>query len=366
MAEIASDSNLDLQIAVTGMHLSPSFGNTVCEVLNAGFNPTCSVESLVSSDTGIGMAKSLALGISGLAEALSKIKPDIVVVMGDRVEILAAALAATFVRIPIAHVSGGEVTEGAIDDSIRHAITKLSQFHYVATEQYRHRVIQLGEAPERVLALGDPGLDDLFTDTVPSRDVVESQLGFVLGNPTFLVTYHPVTLGSLSPETGFGELTAALDFFPEARVVFTKPNSDPGGLVLSSLVDLYASRYPARVRVATSLGRNLYLGVMKYCTVVIGNSSSAIIEAPAMKKAAVNIGERQKGRLKATSVIDCDEDRNRIREAIIRALSAEFQGEIPDTKSLYGEGGASHRIKEHLKAVHLDTRKSFYDVPDPS
>jgi len=365
MKEIQDDSALQLQVIATGMHLSPEFGLTYKAIEADGFSIDARVEMLLSSDTPVGITKSMGLGVIGFADALDRLRPDILVLLGDRFEILAAAQASMVARIPIAHISGGEITEGAIDDSIRHAITKMAHFHFVATESYRSRVIQLGEHPDRVINCGDPGLDNIKRLTLLSRLELGQQLGFSLDTPYFLVTYHPATLGDVDPAAAMEKLCAALDHFSHMKIIMTKPNADVGGRALAKMVDAYAAKHPDRIYASTSLGQIRYLSAMKYCDAVIGNSSSGIVEAPAMYKPTVNLGTRQDGRLKAASIIDCCEQTQAIIDATDLALSPDFGCKVAKTKSLYGESDASAHMKKFLKDADYATcrQKRFYDLP---
>lgn len=365
MKEIQNDPDLQLQVIATGMHLSPEFGLTYKTIELDGFSIDAKVEMLLSSDTSIGVAKSIGLGIIGFADALYRLTPDILVLLGDRFEILAAAQAAMVERIPIAHISGGEITEGAIDDSIRHSITKMALFHFVGAEPYRNRIIQMGEHPDRVLNYGDVGLDNIKRLNLLTRNELEDQLGFSLGPGYFLVTYHPTTLDSIDPAIPMNQVFSALDQFPEKKVIITKSNADMGGRELGRMVDAYAGLHPERVYASPSLGQIRYLSAMKYCDVVVGNSSSGIVEAPAMKKASVNVGSRQRGRLKALSIIDCIEETNAIAQAIRMAISLEFAPILSRTQSLYGDCNTSEQIRNFLKDVALDKfhYKGFYDLP---
>ena len=362
MKEIADDPGLQLQIIATGMHLSPEFGLTYQQIESDGFTISARVEMLLSSDTPVGITKSIGLGVIGFADALESLKPDILVVLGDRFEVLAAAQAAMIARIPIAHIHGGETTEGAFDEHVRHAITKFSQWHFVAAEPYRHRVIQLGESPERVFNLGAPGLDHLRHLHWCDRQTLEEFLGIKLLSPIFLVTYHPVTLDKQSPAIAMGELLTALDAFPQATVILTYPNADTGGRVLIEQIDQWVENNKHRARAFVSLGQQRYLSLMREVDVILGNSSSGITEAPALKKATVNIGDRQKGRLKAQSVIDVLEVNSNIITGIRQALSPEFQSLLSSVQSWYRSGNVSFKIKETLKSVTLQTRKSFFDI----
>ncbi|EHM09234.1 UDP-N-acetyl-D-glucosamine 2-epimerase, UDP-hydrolysing [Thermanaerovibrio velox DSM 12556] len=361
---IADDPDLELKLLVAGMHLSPEFGNTWMEIQRDGFEIAAKVEMLLSSDSPVGIAKSTGLGVIGFADALELIKPDILVILGDRFEALAAAVAAHILRIPVAHIHGGECTYGAMDDAFRHSITKLSQLHFVAAESYRQRVIQMGEHPNRVFLTGSPGLDHLEHISYLSAQELESDLGIGLSHPVFLVTYHPVTLHG-SPETAFASLLRALDGFPEASIVFTYPNADTHGRVIVRMLEDYVSRHPERARAVASLGQRRYLSLLKHCDVVIGNSSSGITEAPSFGVPTVNIGDRQRGRLRAASVIDCEEDEGAIRGAIQRALSPEFRNSALRADNPYGKLGASRRIIKILKEFPLEgiLEKGFFDLP---
>jgi len=362
MKEIADDSELQLQVVATGMHLSPEFGLTYRQIEADGFTIDAKVEMLLSSDSAVGIAKSMGLGVIGFADALDRLKPDILVVLGDRFEILAAAQAALVSRIPIAHIHGGETTEGAFDEGIRHAISKMAQWHFVAAEPYRKRVVQMGESPDRVFNYGAPGLDQLSTLAWLERKDLEAALQIQLATPLFLVTYHPVTLAAGNPEEPMAELLNALEAFPEATVIFTYPNADTGGRVLIECIDRFVAQNQKRARAFISLGQQRYLSLMREADVVIGNSSSGLTEAPALKKATVNIGDRQKGRLKASSVIDAAENSQDITQAIQLALSEEFRGNLAETVSLYGLGSVSQKIKTTLKAVKPEVRKAFFDI----
>ncbi len=364
MKEVQNDLDLELQIIVTGMHLSPEFGLTYKVIEDDGFVIDAKVEMLLSSDSPVGIAKSIGLGVSGFADAFEWLKPDILVLLGDRYEILAAAQAAMVARIPIAHIHGGEATEGLIDEAIRHCITKMAHLHFVAAEPYRKRVVQMGENPQRVINFGAPGLDNIFKLKLLNRQEFEESIDFQLGDLNFLVTYHPVTLSSYGPQKAMQALFSALDNFPEAKIIITKPNSDTEGRVIFQMIDDYAAKQPDRIAAFISLGQLRYLSAITHVDVVIGNSSSGLVEVPALNKPTVNLGDRQKGRLKARSVIDCKETPVAITTAIQKALSPEFQRSLPDVVSLYGAGNVSFRIKECLKNMALDgiIIKKFYDM----
>jgi len=364
MKEIQEDPGLELQIVATGMHLSPEFGLTYKKIEEDGFRINEKVEMLLSSDTPNGIAKSIGLGVMGFADALERLKPDILVVPADRFEIFAAAQAAMVLRIPMAHIYGGETTEGAIDEAIRHAITKMSHLHFTAAEPYRRRVIQLGEDPRHVLNYGAPGLDNLQKLKLLNKSSLEKAIDFQLGKTSFLITYHPATLSAAAPEKSFGELLKALDHFPEAKIIFTKANADAAGRIINKMLERYAEKNSRRVVVFASMGQRLYLSAMKNVDLVIGNSSSGLLEAPTLKKPVVNIGNRQQGRLRAESVIDCEEKAGAIIEAINKGLSPGFKKIAANAVNPYGQGNASFRIKEYLKKAPLKNIlvKKFYDT----
>ena len=362
MKEIQDDAALQLQLVVTGMHLSPEFGLTYRTIEEDGFTIDAKVEMLLSSDTPVGIAKSIGLGVIGFADVLERLQPDIMVVLGDRYEILAAAQAALVARIPVAHIHGGETTEGAIDESIRHAITKMSHLHFVAAEPYRTRVIQLGEHPDTVFNVGALGIENIKRLQLLDKPELEQSINFELGATCFLVTYHPATLGTTTPQAAMQELLDALDQFPDARIIFTKPNSDTDGRVLGQMIDEYARCNKGRVVVFTSMGQIRYLSALQYVDAVIGNSSSGIIEAPACNIPTVNIGDRQSGRLKADSIIDCRETTESIATAIRKALAPSFREGVRQGVSLYGYGASASQIRNRLKQACLSDRKRFYDL----
>lgn len=365
MKEIGADPDLQLQLIATGMHLSPEFGLTYQQIEADGFTIDAKVEMLLSSDSPVGIAKSMGLGVIGFADALDRLKPDILVVLGDRFEILAATQAAMVARIPIAHIHGGEATEGLIDEAIRHAVTKMSHLHFTAAEPYRKRVIQLGEAPGRVFNTGAVGLDNLIQLNLLSRAELEKALDFKLNSaPVILCTYHPVTLSESDAGYVLGELFKALDRLPSAKVVFTKGNADMGGRVINQMIDDYALKNPERVAAFVSLGQVRYLSLLREADVVLGNSSSGIVEAPTARIPTVNIGDRQRGRLKAPSIIDCDESVDSILIAIEKALSPEFQKIAAKGETYFGKDGASRRIKQILKEISLEgiLLKHFHDL----
>jgi UDP-hydrolysing UDP-N-acetyl-D-glucosamine 2-epimerase len=359
---IAADADLRLQVLVTGMHLSPAFGDTWRDIEADGFALSARVDMLEPGDTALATATSLGRGVIGSAEALQQLAPDMLVVLGDRFEMLAVAQAALVLRIPLAHLHGGELSEGAFDESIRHAITKMAQWHFVAAEPYRARVVQMGERPERVFNVGAPGLDALDGMDWLDRAALERELGLALRAPLLLVTWHPETLSAAAPVEAVDELLAALEAIPEATLVLTYPNADAGGRALIERIQRFVQADPARRCAAASLGHRRYLSLLRVADAVVGNSSSGLTEAPALKVATVNIGDRQHGRMKAASVIDTAARRADIEAGIRRALSPQFRASLPATRSLYGQGGAGARIKDILKTVPLAVRKPFHDL----
>ncbi|MFQ2482639.1 UDP-N-acetylglucosamine 2-epimerase [Aeromonas caviae] len=359
MKDIAADPDLELKLIVSGTHLSPEFGLTYQQIEQDGFKIDERIEILLSSDTSVGVVKSMGVALLGLADALARQQPDVLVILGDRFEALAAAQAAMLQRIPVAHLHGGEITEGAYDDAIRHAITKLSYLHFTAAEPYRQRVIQLGEAPERVFNVGAVGLDHIIKTQLLSMDELQSSLGFTLDSPFFVVTYHPVTLADEPARESFCALLAALDNYPDHQVILTYPNADDGGRAIIPLLEQYAAANRARVLAIPSLGYRRYLSSVKHSAAVIGNSSSGIIEVPSLGVPTINIGQRQQGRLAAKSVLNCDAKAEAITQCIAKAL----QPMGPDAYvNPYGAGDASGQIVAHLKHFTIPTIKQFYDL----
>ncbi|WP_418357305.1 UDP-N-acetylglucosamine 2-epimerase [Shewanella basaltis] len=360
--DIESDSELTLQLLVSGMHLSSEFGETYKQIEQDGFVIDEKIEILLSSDTAVGTAKSMGLGVLGFADALNRLKPDALVILGDRFEALAVAQTAMILRIPILHLHGGEITEGAYDDAIRHAITKLSYLHGTSTEEYRQRVIQLGEDPKRVKNIGAIGLDHLSRGNFMSVSEIGLSLGFRLERPYFLVTYHPVTLGEEPPEKSFNSLLEALNQFKDHQVILTYPNADDGGRRIIPILEDYAKQNPSRVFAISSLGQKRYLSTVKNAAVVIGNSSSGIIEVPSFDVPTVNIGVRQKGRLAAKSVLNCDATSESISAAIKLAISGSYKGQGEKIINPYGAGNASAQAIQMLKLLDFEPSKSFYDL----
>lgn len=364
MQGIRDDAQLELQLIATGMHLSPEFGSTYQAIEADGFHIDRKVEMLLSSDTGTGIGKSVGLGVIGFVDALAELKPDLIVVLGDRFEILAAVTATLFAQVPVLHLHGGEVTEGALDESMRHAITKMSHVHCVATEEYRQRVIQLGEQPERVHCVGGLGVDAIRQTRLMDRAELEAALDFRFRDKNLLVTFHPATLAGESAENQMSALLAALDEVSDTGLIFTLPNADAGGRELITMLQAFVATHP-NVRAYPSLGQLRYLSCMAHCDGVVGNSSSGLLEAPTLKKGTVNIGDRQRGRLQAGNVINCRAEQGEIRIALQKLYSPAFQASLADVRNPYGDGGASARVIAIIKALQLDDlmQKPFYDLP---
>lgn len=364
--EIQSDTDLILQLVVSGMHLSHEFGLTYREIEQDGFVIDAKVEMLLSSDSAVGIAKSVGLGVVGFADCFERLKPDVIVLLGDRFEILAAAQTAMMLKIPIAHIHGGELTEGAIDDGIRHAITKMSNLHFTAAKAYQDRVIQLGESPECVFNFGAPGVERIKKIKLLDKNQLEKNLNFQFGALTFLVTYHPATLLLDDISNELKNVFSALNLFPEAKIIFTKTNADEAGRFINQQIDAYVIKNPERTIAFTSMGDLNYLSAVRQCDVVIGNSSSGIIEVPIFHKPTVNIGNRQKGRLLSESVLPCDVSMEAISAAIQQALSTDFKHIVEKTISPYDSGNTAELIKNTIKATDFKKiiQKKFYDRHD--
>lgn len=362
---LRDDPEIDLRLIVSGTHLSPEFGSTEQVIEADGFTIDERVDIQVSGESDLEVAKSLALCTMGCAESLARLRPDLLVVLGDRYETLGAAQAALVLRIPIAHIHGGEVTEGAFDEAIRHSITKMAHIHLVANEVFARRVAQLGEDPQHIHTVGAPGLDTLKDLEFLSREALEKELDLEWSQPAFLVTYHPTTLYPGTAAASIAEVLAALDEFPEATVVFTMANADPEGQTVNRAIADYAQRRRGPTGVYPSLGHRRYLSAMRLCDVVIGNSSSGLIEAPMLGAPTVNIGQRQAGRLRAESVIDCEESASEVAAAIRTALTSEFRATARGATSPYGDGAAAPRIVRILRETDLDglLNKRFQDLP---
>jgi GDP/UDP-N,N'-diacetylbacillosamine 2-epimerase (hydrolysing) len=362
---IQQSTELELNLIATGMHLSPEFGMTYRDIEADGFKIDYKIEVLLSSDTSVGISKSMGLGMIGFADAFAELKPDLILVLGDRYEIFAAASAAMIARIPIAHLHGGEATEGAFDEAIRHSITKMSHLHFVAAEEYRQRVIQLGEDPGRVFLVGGLGIDNIRKLKLLDRDKLEVALDFKLGKKNLLITFHPVTLEQGTAAAQMGELLAALDTLKDTHLIFTMPNADTDGRELIDMIQDFVAQRTSYSCAYTSLGQLRYLSTIAQVDAVVGNSSSGLIEVPSFNKATINIGDRQLGRLKSDSVIDCKPTRQSITIALNQVNTNEFQATLKHVCNPYGEGGASEKVVNTLVNYDLNNiiKKLFYDLP---
>jgi GDP/UDP-N,N'-diacetylbacillosamine 2-epimerase (hydrolysing) len=363
MQGIKEDPELTLQVIATGMHLSPEFGLTFCEIEKDGFQIDRKVEMLTSSDTPVGIAKSMGLGLIGFADALNELKPDLIVVLGDRFEIFAAVSAALVARIPVAHLHGGETTEGAFDEALRHSITKMAHLHFVAAEEYRQRVIQLGEQPDRVFLVGGLGIDNIKRLKLLDRAQLEVSIDFKLGHKNLLITFHPVTLENSTATEQMAELLEVLAGLTDTQLIFTMPNADNDGRALIKMVQQFVAQHP-NARAFPSLGQLRYLSCIAQVDGVVGNSSSGLAEVPSFKKGTINIGDRQRGRLQAASVINCEPVHQSIAAALKKLYAADFQASLSQAQNPYGEGGASEKVVETIKHCVIDglVKKSFYDL----
>lgn len=352
-----------LQLIVTAMHLSPEFGNTAEEIQKNGYKIDKKVECLLSSDTAVGITKSIGLTMIGFADAMEELQPDLVIILGDRSEMLAAATAAMIANVPIAHIHGGETTEGAYDEGIRHAITKMSYWHFASTETYRKRIIQLGEHPDRVFNVGAIGLDSVKSLDLLSRGAFEKSIDFRLGEKNILITFHPVTLEDDSAEAQFEEILQALCSLKDTHFIFTHANSDKNGRIINQMIAQFVAENNENAVEFKSLGQLRYLSSLHYMDVVLGNSSSGILEVPHFNIPTINIGDRQKGRVMPESVINTPPEREAIEEALNKAFSSSFREKIKNQKQLYGNGTAVARIMEVLSDLPSgDLKKVFYNL----
>lgn len=366
MQEINKDNDLELYLIVSGMHLSPEFGMTYKEIEEDGFEINAKVEMLLSSDSPAGISKSIGLGVIGFADEFQRADLDMLILLGDRYEALSAAISAMVTRIPIAHLHGGELTEGAIDEGIRHSITKMSYLHFTSTEEYRRRVIQLGENPERVFCVGAIGVENIKKINLMTKEELERSIHFEIDENTVIVTYHPVTLENNTVEEQFLNLLEVLDRNPKIRMIFTKANADTNGRIVNELIDKYAAQNSERACAFMSLGQKRYLSALKYCRIVIGNSSSGIIEAPSFGKPIINIGDRQKGRICADSVINCGYTQQEIQQAMETALTEEFENKARNCRNPYEKENTAANIisviKDYLLNDKIKLKKGFYDI----
>ena len=363
LKEIKADSELKLQLIVTGMHLSPEFGLTYKEI-EKEFKIDKKIEILSSSHTSLDICAEMARVYEKFAPALAELKPDILVLLGDRYEIFGVAGVASIMQIPIAHIHGGETTQGAFDEAFRHSITKMSHIHFAATNEYANRIIQLGEEPSRVFNVGGPGIENIKKLNLLNKDEFEKSINFKLAKKNILITFHPATLENSSAREQFNELLNSLDELEETNFIFTKANSDTDGDVINKMIDEYVSQNSQKAVAFASLGQLRYLSAIKFVDIVLGNSSSGLLEVPSFKKTTINIGDRQKGRARASSVIDVRPAKEEILAAIKRAYSKEFEQTLKDTINPYDGGNPSKKMVKILKEIKLDgiLKKKFYDI----
>jgi GDP/UDP-N,N'-diacetylbacillosamine 2-epimerase (hydrolysing) len=363
MKEINANKDLELQVIVTGMHLSEEFGNTYQQIEKDGFTINKKVDLSLKSDTELEISKSMGIGMIGFADAFNELQPELLVVLGDRFEIFSAVSAAMVAKIPVAHLHGGETTEGVFDESIRHSITKMSHLHFTATEIYRNRVIQLGEHPRRVFNVGGLGIENIYKLKLLSKNEFEKSIDFKLGDKNILVTYHPVTLEKSTSKVQFQALLDSINELKNTKIIFTKANSDTDGRVINDMIDNYVAQHDNTISF-TSMGQLNYLSALQLMDAVVGNSSSGLLEAPSFKIGTIDIGDRQKGRIKASSVISCLPSKNSIDSAFEKLYSEDFQSIVNNTKNPYENGDASRSIMNIIKDFNLIgiLKKTFYDL----
>lgn len=364
MEAIDNSSEFILQIVATAAHLSPEFDHTYKLIVKDGFHIDEKVEMLLSADTGTSIAKSMGIGMIGYADVLQRLQPDAIVILGDRYEMLALASTASVLKIPIVHLHGGEVTEGAYDDAFRHAITKLSQLHFTSTEQYRQRVIQMGEAPQCVHNVGAIGVDVIKQLTLLTRGQLEQELGVKFQKYNYQVTFHPETLSNFSARAQFQVLLDVIEKEEDSFFIITKANADTGGRIINQLIDEFVQKNSSKAKSFSTLGSLRFLSVLNISNGIIGNSSSGILEAPSLGIPTINIGNRQKGRIQAGSVINVDVDKNQIQSALQKTKSPDFTNSLSSIKNPYGEGNASEKIMKVLRQVDFNSLKikRFHDL----
>lgn len=365
MKMVQDDTDTQLQIIATNMHLSPKFGNTYQEIEHDGFTIDKKIPILEEEkDDANTTVKSMSKALAGFADAYDELKPDMVVVLGDRYEILAAATAALIERFPIAHLYGGEITEGAYDDAIRHSVTKMSHLHFTSCEEYRHRVIQLGEQPDHVFNVGSIGVENIKMLPLMSKDKIEKEIDFAIDDKTILVTYHPVTLGNRTAKEDIDDFIAALEEKKELRIIFTMPNSDTGGQAIVEAINAFVAKNPSRAKAFKSLGVLRYLSVMQQVNAVVGNSSSGLVEVPSFGIPTLNIGDRQKGRIAADSVYNCNTDKASILQGLDTIMSPTFKQKAAVTYNPYDKEGTAQAIFDVIRTFSLEklNQKHFYDI----
>lgn len=365
IVRLEQETDIMVNVVVTGTHLSPRFGETYREIEKDGVRICARIPILEDEDTALGVLDTMGNALKGFGGFFQSNPQDMVIILGDRYEIMAVCIAAMMEKIPIAHIHGGEITEGAIDDAIRHSITKMSYLHFASTEEYRKRILQLGEQPDRVFNVGALGVENVLRQPLMSREELEKSIAFVLGEQYGLVTFHPVTLEEQTAIEQLHQLLEAMNELEDYHFIITMSNADEGGIQINEELIKYAHAHEKRIYVTESLGMKRYLTAMKYASFVLGNSSSGIIEAPAMRVPTVNIGDRQKGRMQAESILNCEPVCREIVETVRKTQEAEFLTKVRKQKLPYGEGDTSKKIVDILKTQlekGFDLKKKFYDV----
>lgn len=363
--KIFHSKDLELQLVVTGMHLSPEFGLTYKEIEDDGYPIISKIEMLLSSDTSVGITKSMGVALIGFADYYEQYQPNLVVILGDRYEMLAAATAAMVANVPIVHIHGGELTEGVMDESIRHSITKMSHIHFTSTEEYRNRVIQLGEQPQFVYNVGALGIENIKNIKLLDKATLEKQIGFQFTAKTIMVTYHPVVMENISTKKQFADILDVIHAHNEISVIFTKANADMDGRIINEMMDEFVKEHQERCAVYTSLGQLKYLSALQFCKAVVGNSSSGIIEVPSFGIPTVNVGDRQRRRLHAESVLNCGNDKIEIETALMKALSDEVAKKVKNVRNPYeGEKTSEQMITIITQVLEngVDMKKKFFDL----
>ncbi|WP_419869053.1 UDP-N-acetylglucosamine 2-epimerase [Chryseobacterium sp. CT-SW4] len=362
MEKMVSDPFFDLKILVTGAHLSPEFGLTYQQIERDGFTIDEKVEMLLSADTSESIVKSMGVAMIGFADALKRLNPDLLILLGDRYEMLSLASSALIFKIPIAHIHGGEITTGAYDDAIRHAITKMAHYHFASTEEYRNRIIQLGESPANVYNVGAIGLDNIVNLNLLTKAQLESELDIKFKKYNYQITFHPATLDNTPAEQQFNILLDALDEQEDSFFIFTKANADTNGRIINSLIDQYVAQNPQKSKAFSSLGSLRFLSVLQHSHAIVGNSSSGIIEAPSLKIPTINIGHRQSGRTQADTVINVEVNKEEIVKAFEKVKDQKFISTLDQVKNPYGVGNTAEKIIKVLKEIKPDFVKNFYDL----
>ena len=363
MQLIKESDQLQLQIIATGAHLSPEFGLTYKNIENDGFVIDEKVEILLSSDTSASITKTMGIAMMGMADVLPRLNPDLIVILGDRYEMLSIASAATIFKIPIVHLHGGEITEGAYDDAIRHSITKMSHLHFTSTEEYKNRVIQMGEDPKNVYNVGAIGLDNIRDLKLLSKEELEADLDIKFKKYNYQITFHPETLNNLSSTEQFQNLLNVVEKQEDSFFIFTKANADTDGRIINQMIDDFVNKHPNIAKAFSSLGTLRFLSVVKVCDAIVGNSSSGILEAPSLFTATINIGDRQKGRAQASSIINVDNSEKGISSGFESVKKIIAIDQLSEVKNPYDNGGAAQEIlNKILEFKTIKTNKSFYNL----